>query len=508
MKKSISYNILKLFNNLFTITFTIIFFNVILNNSKVTYTFNPIIVISTFLLVLFILLKIYKLILYNKNFLLNNEKLIVLIFFILIFIIQLVLGYKLRVTPSWDFGIVHNLASEYAITGKVLDPWYLGRYRNNIGLFIILASSYRIIHVIFGINQFIYIGMFLNIISINLSIFLSFKIIKKTIGIVNSIIFLLISLITIPLYTYIPIIYTDTLSITFPVIYLYIYIFHIKQKDNMDMKKIFMFIFMGIMFFLGSTIKLSVIIVMIAIFIDIFIHYKLKLSAISITIILTSFILTKLLFNFFIENSNIFNFSMYSKSDVTFKHWVMMGMGKNSNGWVGGFNDDDYNFTFNKYLSRDERDKANEEEIKNRLNNYGLVGYLKFLLEKATWTWGDGTYSTLDLIGNQYKSDSIDELFVRGGKYYNYFVYISQAIHITILFLIILSTFYISEDINFRYFSIMRISIFGLFLFLLIWETIPRYLFNFIPIFTMVSVSFDYMKLDNSIKKLFYRNLI
>lgn len=45
--------------------------------------------------------------------------------------------------------------------------------------------------------------------------------------------------------------------------------------------------------------------------------------------------------------------------------------------------------------------KANIKIIKQRLKSYGVEGYLRFLKNKISFTWGDGTYYSLSKLSRE-----------------------------------------------------------------------------------------------------------
>ena len=64
-----------------------------------------------------------------------------------------------------------------------------------------------------------------------------------------------------------------------------------------------------------------------------------------------------------------------------------------------------------------------------------------------------------------------------------WFYYLVTSYHLVILITILISSIYYKKDFN----LISRISLFGLFLFLLIWETRSRYLINYLPIMQIIA---------------------
>jgi len=78
------------------------------------------------------------------------------------------------------------------------------------------------------------------------------------------------------------------------------------------------------------------------------------------------------------------------------------------------------------------------------------------------------------------------------------------------MFLIIISILYsIKHSEKKEILNIGRLSMFGLLLFLLMWETRSRYMLNYIPIYILITISgiIDLSKNTKAIKEiLFYKN--
>lgn len=471
----------KTINLIFFIGFSWIFLNVIFNNKQGFIQYNPLIIILLSILVLLVFFIV------NKNLekrCLNmdkRKKLTILIFAMtIILIIQVVFGYYLRVVPSWDFGSVYDNAVSLVTNGKVSSTKYFLNFRNNTGILLIISFAYKI-GLLLGVNRFLAIGIVLNIIIIDLSIILMFAICDKVFGTAKAFLALFIAAISTPLYTYTPIFYTDTLSLVFPVLILYLVIIADDVKETW--KKYCLYAFIGGIGFLGGQVKLTVTFMLIAISLQLFLQHNIKSYVPKISVIVVNFIITMKIFNSVVDYSGIFDFNMSEKSPTPFTHWVMMSLKEK-----GGWNWEDYEFTYS-FPTREERIEENVKEIKNRLNDYKVEGYFMFLTRKATWTWGDGTYFAPEKLRRKpINVNFYHQLVLKDGRYFKYYAYFSQAIHIAVLFLILVSAFLNIKNSNNSHINILRIVMLGIITFLLIWETRSRYILNYIPIFILIAI--------------------
>lgn len=160
--------------------------------------------------------------------------------------------------------------------------------------------------------------------------------------------------------------YTDMLSVMFPVLFFYLYL---NSKEQSGKRKIITYILMGLTITIGSLNKFTVIIIAIAVGIDLLINRKFK----EFTKILVSVVSIMMIFNV------TFNLYMYSShldrqtakgENTPYNHWVMMGLKGD-----GVYNPEDYEFT-RKYDYDENRNSKINKEIFDRIKNWAFVVYL------------------------------------------------------------------------------------------------------------------------------------
>ncbi len=437
---------------------------------------------------IFLLRFIYKKILKAKN---KTLWIISILLFIIFFALQL---YTINfiVRPTWDFGIIFKeikkIITNLDNTSK--NVIYLNRFPNNRLTFMI-TYVFMMIFSIFGSSDLFYIkGMFfINMIFIDIAIVIMFIFLKKHASFKTSIIGLIFSILICPLYLYTPIFYSDTYSIIYPILILFIYMYILKDTKY---KKTILFL-IGLIASIGMNIKFTVIIILIAIIIDMFLKNKkktfFKLVPISLIGFAISFIAITFSYKMFFGTIKI---DMNKK--IPYNHWIKMGL-HGYGGWTGS--DTSY---FGWNMSFLEKEKYNNKEIKKILKNYGPLGYIKFLNKKVVFTWGDGSYySSAKLKRSPIKRNIISRIIVADEPYNKYYLYYINGVHYAIIILMIVSAIIGIKRKNYNNLSIY-LSIIGLFLFLLIWETRSRYLYNFIPLF-IVLASECISELDRKVSK-------
>ena len=104
---------------------------------------------------------------------------------------------------------------------------------------------------------------------------------------------------------------------------------------------------------------------------------------------------------------------------------------------------------------------------------------MNFLKEKISFTWGDGTYYAPNKLRREPINTNNMQEYVIGEKNQAY-IYLSQFVHIVILIGIT-----ISGVMSYKRYDVIKgiqICIFGVFLFLILWETRSRYLVCYLPL--------------------------
>ena len=105
-------------------------------------------------------------------------------------------------------------------------------------------------------------------------------------------------------------------------------------------------------------------------------------------------------------------------------------------------------------------------------------------------TWGDGVYFAPEkLQRDPLKESWLHDWVLYYGKNYSYTYRYCNAVQLLLLGGILLSLLRnFMEKGRTRKIQAMQLSVFGIFLFLLIWETRSRYLVNFVPVFILLGL--------------------
>lgn len=440
----------------------------LLNNGAYTILFSIIFIV--------IFISIIKKILNS-----NNEKYIGIVSIIILifnFVFFIYLGFRLRVSYSWDYGTIQKLALEYANTGmlKTNSLIYLLRYPNNRLITIILSLLFRFLHVAFGIKSVsIYkaSSIVLNAIFMGFSYIVTYLLARKIKGEKFAFIVLLFLEFLLPLEAYSAIFYTDTIGLFFfPLILLFYYCY----KEKNEKKYLFL---IGVFSLIGFEIKATIIFVLLTIIIDIICNNKFRIIFKNIFIITFSFVILYLIFN---NGMNMFfniKKEQMDKYNFPHTHHVMMMLNK-----TGGYIQEDVNYTasFDTYK---EKQKANIEMIEKRIKDRGIGGTINHLFyTKWKRTWTDGSFASYDYLNRGTVSKNIwSNLIPKDGKNYKYY-----KLYTTVYWLFLIIGMIIAFKDNNENILMIKMIIIIMALFLTIWECNSRYIVQILPLIVLLGI--------------------
>lgn len=444
----------------------------------------------------FIICFIYRIVLkrYIETLTKKQCNILLIVCCIIFFFIQLYYAYNIYFLTGWDVGVMQESAVGLA-NGEILNQnfgyyWYFSMYPNNIFLTAIFTMIYKL-SMFLGINNYNFFLVVFSVLSINISLWFTVKstaVIFKNKNYCMFILFIYCIYIMFSPWMVIP--YSDTYSIMFTISTLYFYLI----RDTINKYIAWFLIF--VLAFVGYLIKPTCIIVLIAIVLieiwNLFFvkNRKLifeKLRLIPILIISIIFFLGIKSFSM-----GFLGYEINAETEFPLTHFLMMGMNPETK---GVYYEDDVQYT-KSINGKNNKEKANLEKVKERLNEYGLVNYTKLLGKKMLTNYNDGTFAW-SIEGNFYKqiltekNDTISPLLrsicYYDGENYQLFACYQQCIWITLLFLMCFipkKVIKIENDI-----FVIMLTIIGITLFLLLFEARARYLFLYAPYYIIMAVA-------------------
>lgn len=478
-----------IFYSLFTISFSYIFVNCLFRQVLTYKHLHSWIYLLLGIFTLLLWMLLYHLI--KKIFSKLSMKQVYVIFgltFLLSIVIMVALALILEVPLGWDFEVVYSQARAYVLDGDRTHMTYGLEYfqwfPNNIFIFLIEVIIFKI-GDFFGIHNFLSIGVSFNGLVIFLSILFMVLYCYQRWGKEKAYFSLLLSFFFFPLYLYLPIFYSDTMSVMFGPLLLFL---STLFKDDQQRKNILLLVVISIVLFIGMKIKMTIFFFFFSFLAIFIIQKKYKRCFAFIGIFLLCYVGCNQAFQSFVVERKSFQFTVNDYGKIPVTHWMMMGIEDPKVDYTGhmihgGYYGDDYLIT-QSYDTGKESIPRHIKEIKRRIHGYGLIGYANYLTNKAVNAWGDGSYfSHIALSFNHHNTKGIQNHFcARSG---DIIYYIELGIQMAFLFILCVSGIYCIRK-NDREAIGEHIAIFILFLFLLIWENRSRYLYNYIPIFIIV----------------------
>ena len=402
----------------------------------------------------------------------------------IILAIQLVCAFLLQMEPKTDVMQVETYARHIAAEGSFsfvtsdFDNYYIIRYQNNVPYMLILSLVYRIEYLLTG--SFSRVPMIiLSTLSLNLSILLTVMTSRKLFGNRKAVFTLILCALFSPFFTYTPYFYTDSLSIPFATGCVFTFVSAV-QCDGKK-KKAVLFPLSGALCCIGFLIKGSVAILLPAALIWLLLRNGLKNAAKQGIALILGFAVLFGAYSAVIKSINLIPEEMSRRYQFPLTHWAMVGTND-----LGAFSPEDRKYTL-AYPSKEEKVQANLDKIGERLSEKGFFGTVLHLGIKAVWTWQDGTYYIANYLENYYRYTPLHSLILYDGDLRLFYYAICCGFQLFLLLMMAYGGIAARKSREIAITTFLRIAVIGLALFLLIWETNARYLFNFTPLFLLLA---------------------
>ena len=410
-------------------------------------------------------------------------------------------------------------------TDKIMHGYY-SRYANNLFLTYIFLNIYKLSKVI-GIYNGYFLLLFIQSIIFSVGGYLIYKIADmyfKERYKIYSVCTWIIYMIIVGLSPHIVLTYSDGIGMFLSLLLTYI-IFKLEDRkiliNNKEIIRNGILKAILILFFTNLTIisyyiKPQIIIVSIAygiiklmnITLSIIKKYIIKLKIINskkiinnknkiqtniyyIIIILLIILTGYMTYTYIRKANNSMGIDVDKEKRFNITHYAMLGWNTESK---GVFTIKDENFS-GKYEKLKDREKANIEELKKRINEMGIGGVINQISRKILTNYNDGTFSgvaTFVYIRDEYNIQGLDNnlseflknIYYERGKYNQIYTQIMQCLWISILIFNMFSY----NDSKSRKIAIIILALIGLFLFETIFEARSRYIFVYVPLYIFIGV--------------------
>ncbi len=420
-------------------------------------------------------------------------------------VLQVYFGYEMAVTPAGDRNVIFKQASEMALNNvfKTSDQYnfYFLRYPNNQMLLLLEMFWFMILKAV-GTRDFLYGNMVLNILAIDAAILLCMVLVNRKYGKRAAVLFQVMSLLFIPFYTYIPFVYTDTLVLPIVAGLLLCYQF-VEENFKKNRLNVYIWILaMGVLTWLGFELKPTVAIITVACAIHMVVAKNWKRGLVAMLALILVFGSCRETFKIVMDKTAVVDQTDYDKENFPYAHWVMMGLKG-----TGNYNLADREYT-SSFETKEDKEKGDIRMIKKRLKEYGVPGLLLHQYIKAVSTWSNGKYDMeFHLQRQPVRNSWLQSVFFKDGKLYPLYDSYCTLYQWTLIIFIAISVVYGLLKKEMGSAAMWKLALFGLFLFLSIWETKARYVMHFVPVMMLIVIDMLYVIHRNlySVQKFRYR---
>lgn len=283
--------------------------------------------------------------------------------------------------------------------------------------------------------------------------------------------------------------YSDTVGILFSALLLYLYLKPFRRS-------ILKGTLMGICLYIGYRIKPTTVIPFIAIAVVEGIAFLRRPAVLRKVLpillsMLSAFLVMQLVFMMLIVPS--MGIPIRTERALGPLHFLKMGLNPTTD---GAYLHDDVLYS-QSFSDRESRNAANMEVIRSRLEAYGLGGYLDFLSRKAlsvfnagSFAWaGEGTFYRANFVRPTTLATYLARYYYSYGEWHHVFLAVAQTMWLPVLLFCFMFGFGKSRvDDRLKENSVIRLSLIGIVIYLLLFEARARYIYACLPIFIVGAV--------------------
>lgn len=405
--------------------------------------------------------------------------------------IQIYMGRQLAVDPGWDFGNVFYGALEVVENGHLvtLNNGFL-QYPNNLFALVFLATVFKLIAPFKTAT--IFTGIWLNVMMIDLAVVLIFLWMRMVWTPRKAFYGAVVCFFLSPYYLYVPIFYTDTLSLPFAAGTVFLYEW-MRRREKKGKKAFWGYLLLGILCVAGYLLKGSMAVFAIAIVLHMLMRMagkgdgqngQRKKEGVRLGCFAAGFIAFFLIWKAWLPASHIIDYTEREKFEFPVVQWLMMGAGGNGN-WSA---QDQILATNTDTIAQ--RTQVCTQMFQNRIRERGFTGMLRHFINKgAKVTWGDGLYFTYEKLKREPFYDSwLHDYVLQSGSHFQDLEKWTTGFHIVMLLFVLLSVWKGVRSRKIDTMSLIRLTVLGIMLFFFLWETRTRYLTTITPLLAVMAV--------------------
>lgn len=416
----------------------------------------------------------------------------ILIFAILVSV-QVFIFLKTITPIGWDVLEVVNSAEYGMYNGD-----YFAKHTNNLFMQIFLSAYLKLTSFIPNLSTLRKLEL-LNLFFVDSAILMGILVTKKILGTVAADRVFILSFLLIGFHPTLSVVYSDTLAMPFPIAIFLCFVYGMSMQKTSQ--RAMLFAIGAALGVIGYCIKPTVIIVEIAICILCILYKKRGFFKSDIWLSLLAAVLLS-----FLTCGVIYEIEKPVKQELQTQypdikprgmlHYMALGLCEpdDTTQGYGCYNETEVMW-MQQHINDDNYIQEAIEHIKSKIVQFGPIGYLRHLLNKLIWTGSDGTFFYGGEGGfhleNQSSTDTLrgrlqNAFYIETNFYQNWFSNWMQGVWLLVCIKCVMC--YLKKDYNI-YTSVAKLSILGLFLFLLLFENRSRYLFLYLPLLLVCSES-------------------
>ncbi len=407
-----------------------------------------------------------------------------------------VLGASLRFTSAWDAGALESWAYEMATGTYIGDHGDdLLRYPNNHLLLAALTKWYQLCGLL-GLQGLGAGAVLLNVLVLAATVVLAYRTACQLCGVRGGLVLLALLVPFVLTSPWIATAYSDTIGMVFPVLVLHLFLRLPTARS--DRARAVLWFMIGAVALAGYQVKPTVVFALVAVVIASAIRVvrdhggRARLRrGVSAGVGLLLGAVAASVAGAALVSSMDFAFTEEEKA-VAFPatHWLMMG----AQG-TGSYSEEDVFLT--ESWPPDQRVANGIGEYVERVSAMGGVGYLQFLVDKATWVYGDGSFFAYQEAGHASHpidwdtqddlSGAVREWLGPHGAHYDVTKALWQGAWIAVLALVVLPAFWWGGGLFAPETMAMRLAVAALTVFLMFFEARSRYLYLYLPVYVLLA---------------------
>jgi len=412
---------------------------------------------------------VFRLLVKVEKFIIPHKKLILSVFCVIWGFALYLFSCTARNEPAHDYQIVYGAAENYA-AGVDVDWAYFARWKNNQFLFLLLSVLMKISRMLWHGDPFYFILLF-NVTAVIVTGICIYRLIWWQCGMIRYCwIGLLLFTGFIPCWGGTFNFYTDSVSIGFSIWGIYLAILAIRKKRGI----FFYGIVAGLLWAIGFLIKATVGISLIAFLLIALWRWKHPGIKGCLFGILMGFIF--IYGNFQVVSSRLPCSELEEDYAMPIEYWLALG--SSGNGGYGE-NSEFATICINTPGTSAKREISREYIVERYTNLWDI----KRLVSKVRYNFASGNIGLADY--NRYPLTPFYEYFNDYGKYGGYITMVTSGYLYAILFLSIMGTIikkkWKRQEESDILSLITQLTLCGLVVFLMVWESNNRQLYNHLP---------------------------